>query len=261
MPLAWAMTPAYFLVFAFLCGVAGFRVGWRIGHRMALPVVQGLLGWAAFLLTLRMVGVAWAAAAVGTWALGTTLASVYTFLGRPAETDARVVRAAAYRASMLAWLATGDGPERAPTATAGQHLREAIWYTAAAMATANLASIAMGAVLLNYMNAYVATLLRAATNTRTVLLLAWNVWSVVRVAAYVLIGAAASAPLLALDGLEVDASAARVLAIGGLAGLVVDLALKLALSRPCGRVLARAVDLAAATANRSSETPLSLHLD
>jgi len=260
MQASWALTPPYFLVFAFLCGVVGFRVGWRTGNRVALPLAQGVLGWVAFLLAWTIVGAGWAAASVGAWALGTTLASVYVFLGHPDETDDRVIRAAPYRASMLAWLETGSGPETRPIATTTAHLREAIWYTAAAVATANLASITMGAILLNEMNAYVATLLRAAKRTGRVLLFAWNVWSVVRVAAYVLIGATAASPLLRLVGWRADAATTRNLALAGAAGVVVDLVLKLALSKPFGRLLASAIDLPAARDNRSSEIPLALHL-
>jgi len=261
MPAAWATTPAYFVVFGFLCGAVGFRVGWRLGHRVALIAAQTAFGWMAFLLASAMIGAGWAAAAVGAWALGTTVTSVYVFLGHPREADERVIRAAAYRVSMLLWLESGRGPEADPLSTATRHAREAVWYTAAAMATANLASIAMGAFLLNFMNAYVATVLRAGKRVGRVLLLAWNVWSVVRVAAYVMIGAAASAPLLRYAGWRTDTQAASALAIAGAVGLVLDLVLKLALSRPCGRALAGAIDLQAAQANQSSETPLSLHLD
>lgn len=257
----WTLTPHYSLIFSFLCGVAGFRIGWRFGNRVVLPLVQGALGWAAFLLAWDVVGPAWAAASVGMWILGTTVASVYVFVGHPKETDERVLRAAPYRTSMLAWLETGTGPEKRPAATAASHLREVIWYTAAAIATANFASLAMGAVLLNEMNAYVATLLRAATRTGTVLLLAWNVWSVVRVCAYVLIGAAAAAPVLRLSGWRVDPATVRALALAGAIGVVVDLVLKLSLSRSCGRALVAAIDLPAAKANRSSDVPLTLHLD
>ena len=132
---------------------------------------------------------------------------------------------------------------------------------AGALATANYASLAMGAVLLNEMNAYVAALLRAAERMGRVLLLGWNLWSVVRVAAYVLIGAAAAAPLLRLVGAPADVQVVRVLAAYGAIGLVVDLVLKLALSRPCGRLIATAIDLDAAKANRPTERPLALHLD
>lgn len=236
-------------------------MGWRIGNRAALPIAESLFGFLAFLLAWSIAGAGWAAVSVLLWAAGTSVASIYVFLSHPKETDERVIRAASYRSAMLTWLRTGAGPEGRPVATAQQHLREAIWYTAAASLTANLGGIAMGAVLLNYMNAYVATLLRAAKRTGTVLLLAWSVWSVVRVVAYVSIGAAAAAPVLRVAGWRVDRPMVRTLAVAGAAGLVLDYVLKLALSRPSRRLLAAAVDLDAAEANRSSAAPLSLHLD
>jgi hypothetical protein len=261
MPASWAFTPPYFLLFGFLCGATGFRVGWRIGNRVALPLSQAALGWTAFLLAWSILGPAWAAATVGAWVLGTTMASVPIFVGDPAATDLRVLRAAPYRATMLAWLESGDGAERRPAATAWQHLREAIWYAAAGISTANLGSIVMGAVLLNYMNAWVATLLRAAKSTGRVLLLAWNIWSVVRVAAYVLIGAAAASPLLRLCGWRADVTTVTALAEAGAGGVALDLILKIALSRPCVRALAAGVDLEAAKANRSPKDPLMFHFD
>lgn len=258
---SWALSPLYFLSFGFVCGLVGFRLGWRMRSRVALPLVQAAVGWAAFLLAWTFLGAAWAAATVAAWALGTTVASIYVFFGHAAEADARVVRATPYRAAMLTWLQAAGASESGAAATVGQHLREAIWYTAAAMATANFGSMAMGAVLLNYMNAYVATLLRAGTNTRTVLLLAWNVWSVVRVAGYIAIGAAAAAPMLRFSGWHGDVRAVPALALAGAAGVVLDLVLKLALSPWCGRALAGAIDLDAAKANRSSEAPSTLHLE
>lgn len=260
MPAAWALTPPYFLVIGFLCGVTGFRVGWRSGNRVALPALEGFFGWGAFLLAWTIVGAGWAAATVGCWVAGTTLAGTYVFVRHPREADARVIRAVAYRGSMLDWLESGRGPEARPLATAVAHLRELVWYLAAAVLTANLGALVMGAILLGYMNAYVATLFRAATRTGTVALLAWNVWSLARVAAYVAIGAAGSAPLLRMWGLSGGGGAVRPLAIAGAAGVVADLVLKLALSRPCGRALARAVDLEAARAGRSSVEPLHLGL-
>jgi hypothetical protein len=260
MPNAWLVSPPYFLALGLLTGVVGFRMGWRTRSRVALPVVQGMLGWGAFALAWSFLGPAWSAAVAGAWALGTTVVSIYVFWGRPGETDERVARAREYRAQMLEWLTTGRGPEVAPFRMAVGHLRELIWYLAAAVATANLASLVLGAALLNYMNAYVATLVRAARRPGTVLLLAWNVWSIVRVAAYIGLGAASARPLLTLAGLPGDAGAAWRLAAAGLAGVVIDLALKLALSRPAGRRLARAVDLDAARENRSSELALRLDL-
>ncbi len=261
MPASWALTPPYFIVFGFLTGVVGFRVGWRIGSRIGLPAAQAALGWVAFLLAWAIVGPVWAAITVGAWAAGTTLASIYTFIGKPEAADQRVLRAAPYRNEMLDWLESGVGPEARPSATLRRHLREAIWYTAAAILTANLASMALGAILLNYMNAYVATLLRAATRTGTVLLFSWNVWSAIRVGAYVAIGAAAASPALRLWGFKSDAGAVRALAVTGAGAAVVDVVLKLSLSKLWGRILSGAILLEAARENRSSDVPLSLHID
>jgi hypothetical protein len=256
----WVVSLPYFLALGFLAGVVGFRMGWRTKNRLALPIVQGGLGWGAVVLAWSFVGPGGAAGTVGAWAVGATLVSVYVFSGRPQETDERVVRAKEYRASMLEWLSTGKGPESAPVATARSHLRELAIYLLAAIATANVLSVVLGAVLLNYMNAYVATLLRAARRPGTVLLLGWNVWSLIRVAAYVALGAAAAGPLMRLAGSPAERSSLERLAIAGGIGVVSDLALKLALSRPAGRVLARAVDLDAARDNRPAPTELTLDL-
>jgi hypothetical protein len=175
--------------------------------------------------------------------VGVTLVAVPTFRRHPLLADDRVLRAAPYRSSMLAWLRTGEGPESRPLATAWAHARELAVYVVVALLTANAASLVLGAVLLNYMNAWVARLVAAARRPVRVALLAWNVWSVVRVAGYVFLGAACAAPLLARLGHPADPAIARRLALAGVLAVALDLGLKLALSKPCGRLLADAVDL------------------
>ena len=236
-------------------------MGWRMKSRIALPVTQGLLGWVAYLAAWSFLGAWWAATAVGAWAAGTSAASVYVFFRSPADTDTRVLRAQSYRESMLDWLASGGRQESHPIQTLGRHGRELIWYAAAAVLTANLAAIVMGAILLNYMNAYVATIMRASTRPVRTVALAWNVWSVVRVAAYIAIGAAGGSVILRLLHFRVDEPTVRGLALGGVAGAAADVVLKLALSRPLGRALAASIDLVAARANRSAQPILALHLD
>ena len=242
----------YFLLLGAACALVGFRLAWRLGNRWVMPIAQGIAGWTAFAYAWRWGTPGVAAATVGAWALATILVSLYFFVPNPEVVDRCVLRAKPYRDSMLAWLRTGTGPESVPLATVRRHLHETIVYAACAVLTANLASLVLGAVLLNYMNAYVATLLRAARRTSVVALLGWNVWSVVRVGAYIALGVAAAAPLATLAGLPATGSVAP-LAWGAAAALVADLVLKLALSRPCGRVLAAAVDLEAAERNRRAE--------
>lgn len=235
--------PAWAALLGVLCGMVGFRIGWRSRSRIGLPLVQATIGAVAFVAAWSAAGPGRAAIAVLGWALGNSMVAIPTFRDDPVATDARVVRAAPYRAEMLAWLATGRGPEATPWRTAGRHALELAAYLVAAVASMNLLSIAMGAVLLNYMNAWVASLLCAARRPWTVRCLAWNVWSVVRVAAYVVLGVVAAWPLASRTALVVPWSAVQPLAIAGAAGVVLDLALKLSLSRACGRTLAAALDL------------------
>jgi hypothetical protein len=238
----------YVLVLGVLCGWMGFRLGWRAAHRIVLPVLEGGMGFLAFLYAWTLFGPLSAAMAVMGWAVGTSLPAVATFRRHPATVDARVLRAASYRGEMLAWLRSGVGPEAFPRRTALAHLRELAAYLLAAAATANAGALVLGAVLLNYMNAYVARLLGAARRPWTVRLLAWNVWSLVRVLGYVLLGVAAAAPVLRWTGRPGDPAEIRALALTGAFAVMLDLLLKLLLSPSAGRRLAAAVDLDAAAA-------------
>lgn len=238
-----SQSPVYWVVLGLLGGALGFRTGWRLPGRWTLPVVQGLLGYVVFVAGWRLGGVLSATWAVAGWAIGTTAVSLLVFRLRPDAVDERVVRSRSYRAEMLEWLVTGRGPESQPLRTVRRHLYELAAYVVAAAVTANLLSLVMGAVLLNYMNAWVAALLGAARRPLVVSVLAWNSWSVVRVAAYVVLGCACASPLAAVAGYPADADQVRLLARLGVIGVVADLVLKLALSRPCGRALAGAVDV------------------
>lgn len=245
----------YVLVLGVLCGWMGFRLGWRAAQRIVLPILQGGMGFLAFLYAWTFAGPVAAAIAVTGWALGTSLPAIGTFRRHPVETDARVLRAAPYRAQMLEWLATGVGAEAEPRRTVIAHVRELAAYLAAAAATANAGSLVMGAILLNYMNAYVARLLGAARRAWTVRLLAWNVWSLVRVFGYVLLGTACAGPLMRLAGRPGDPREIRALALTGTLAVLLDLILKLFLSPAAARRLAAAVDLERAAATPVSAAP------
>jgi hypothetical protein len=236
-------SPVYFVVLGLLCGLVGFRLGWRSGQRITLPLIQGALGWVGFATAWRAGGAFAGVDAVLGWVAGTTMISLGRFRREPEAVDRIVLRAVPYRVTMFEWLRTGRGPETRPFRTALEHTRELILYLIAAVSSANLLSIAMGAVLLNYMNAYVARLSQLARRRWVVRLLAWNVWSILRVAAYVLLGVAAATPLAERAGFPANPEQIKLLWVAGLTGAALDLALKLSLSRICGRQLASAVEL------------------
>lgn len=247
----WAGTHFYYVVLGVLCGGVGFRLGWRLQSRLGLPISQAILGYLGYVAAWRGVGPARALLVEAGWVVGTTAVALYVFRRTSeAEVDARVWRAARYREEMYAWLRSGRGPESRPLVTVGRHVAELTVYVAAALVSANFLAMVLGAALLNYMNAYVASLLRVARRPLTVGLLGWNVWSVVRVTAYVLIGVAATAPLASYAGYPVWPGMFDRYWIAGGIGVALDLLLKLALSRPCGRRLGAALDPAALAADR-----------
>lgn len=240
---AFLHSNVYFFFLGLLCGVVGFRRGWSSGLRWLLPSLQGLLGFLGFAAAWWHDGALAGAVAVGGWAFGSTIVAIPAFWPAAERTDRLVLRAQPYRESMFDWLRTGRGPETRPLATLRAHALELALYLAAALATANLASMILGAVLLNYMNAYVASLLRSAHRFWLVLLLGWNVWSLIRVAAYVMLGVACAAPIATWLGLPPRPGEVPLLLWMGGVGVVLDVALKLLLSRPAGRALAASIDL------------------
>lgn len=235
----------------FLCGLAGFRLGWRLPGRASLPLLEGGFGFLAFSFAWAEAGPPLGAIAVAGWAIGLTAVSLPTFFFSPDRADLKVLRAAPYRRSMIGWLRTGRVPEGGPLATGLAHARQLAIYLLAALLTANFLSLVFGAFLLDYMNAYVASLLRAARRRWLVALLGWNVWSVTRVGAYILLGSASAAPAFAWFGLPASRGQLPPMLALGAAGVLLDVALKLALSARYGRWLGSAVDLEAASDNRA----------
>ena len=229
------------LLLGALAGFAGTRIGWRFGHRLALPATQTVLGAVAFVASWLAQGATAGALAVGAWAVGASIAAIVAFASAPEAIESRVLFARGYIATMRAWVERGGPIEPSPGALLRKQLRELAAYLAAALATGNLLAIAMGAVLLNFMNAWFVVLVRAAEERRLAALLGWPCWSIARVLAYVALGAACAQPwAVAIGRPGAPDEIARLVAFG-IALVVVDLGLKAGLASWYGRRLGRAL--------------------
>jgi hypothetical protein len=93
-----------------------------------------------------------------------------------------------------------------------------------------LLSLVLGAALLNYMNYYVAVLIRRSGNNQRVILMAWNPWSVIRVLGYLYLGIVVSTPALWLL-IPVPWRLSLLLLLPGIACVLIDLVLKITLSK------------------------------
>ncbi len=239
--LSWEMA-----ILGAVCGVAGFLLGWRPGSRVLLPAIQGGIGFLAFALAWWAGGPMPAAAAAGGWAVGGTAASL-PLLGRDCERAERLVLGvSARRLTMLRWITTGEGIETNPIATALGGFRVLAVLLVAAAATGCLLAFVLGSALLDSMNAFVARLIRTARRPVTVALLAWTVWSVIRVVSCVLLACACAAPLAFVLGRPATVEDVTRLLATGIAGILLAFLLEILLSRPYRRVLSSAADLEAA---------------
>src|SRR4029078_3310347 len=83
--------PVYVLVLGLLCGWMGFRLGWQARNRFLLPVLQGGMGFLAFLWAWTFARPLSAARAVTGWTLGTSFPAIGAFRRHPAAAEAQVL--------------------------------------------------------------------------------------------------------------------------------------------------------------------------
>jgi hypothetical protein len=136
---------------------------------------------------------------------------------------------------MFAWIRTGAGSEGSPRLFIPQHAVHLAAFVVLSLVTASALSITMGAVLMNYMGFYVASLARAGAPVWAVVLLGWQPWAIARVAAFSVLGVVLAQPLLkrvAPGGVPLRASRPLVLAAAAL--LLVDVMLKTLLAPAWG---------------------------
>ena len=230
---------ALVLVFGTLLSYA---LGWAIGVPALLPVLNTAASFPFMVLALRRGDLRLAVARMLLWALTMGVAATLLSYARPAETGLLFLRAPAYRTEMFTWVASGIGPESAPSQFIPQQAGHAVLFSGLALASGGVVAMPMGAVLMNYMGHYVGTLAESSARPLLTLALAWHPWAVIRVVSFVVIGVVLSAPLLSrLFRFRVDWAQGRPLLIAAAVGLVADIVLKAVLAPAWQRLLLRTV--------------------
>ena len=150
--------------------------------------------------------------------------------------------ASLYWQQMHGWLVTGHGTESDPALFLPQHLLHLTAFSVLTISTGGLLGMPLGAALMNFMDYYVAQVVRAADSPLTAGLVAWHPWAVIRVASFIILGVVLSGPLLArVRGFPFRlADQQRWLWIAG-AGLLLDVLLKWALADRWREILLRIV--------------------
>lgn len=167
----------------------------RILPPAVVPALQAIPAWFVLFHALRR-GNPWRATGLMlVWSIAVSVVVIGITRLDPPAAAAGILRGAEYRDEMFAWIRTGVGAESDPALFVPQHLRHYSLTMAASFATCGLAGLGFGAVLLNYMNFYVGALVDQARDPVMASLIGWPVWSMLRVAGFV-IGAIAAAHLL-----------------------------------------------------------------
>jgi len=178
--------------------LASTAVGFLLGWPWLLPFLGAAVPYPLFI---RRVAAARYRAAVGwvlLWTVFQSLAVGGGVLAAPDRAAVAVHRGPSYAREMIHWVRTGEGEEGSPRLYLPIHLRHYAAFCVLSILTAGAASLVLGTWLLNYMNFYVASLVRASMDKTTAALLGWPLWAEIRVVGYVVTGAALAALGLAL---------------------------------------------------------------
>ena len=179
-----------------LATVLSYPIGLALAQPWLLPLLNALPAWYLMAALLREGRRGEAVRAMLAWAAVMAVAGTASFAWWPRPPDGIVIHGPAYRDEMFAWIRTGVGTESTPSRFIPQHATHLALFVAASLATASVASIVMGAVLMNYMSFYVASLARAGAPAWAVAGFGWQPWALCRVAAFATLGAVLAEPLL-----------------------------------------------------------------
>jgi hypothetical protein len=213
--------------------------GLALGVPVLLPLLNAAPAYAAMAILLRRGDRHGAVLAMLVWAAAMAIGGTLTLALWPSLPDALVIHGAAYREEMFHWIRTGEGSEGSLRLFLPQHLLHLTAFLLLSLATASAASIVLGAVLVNYMDFYVASLYRAGVPAWAALLLGWQPWAIVRVAAFATLGAVLAEPALSrvLRYPYAGITASRRFLLWSAALLLADWTLKALLAPTWGRLL------------------------
>jgi hypothetical protein len=219
--------------------IASYPLGILSGSAWLLPSLNTLPAYLLMAARLREGDRRFALVATLVWALTLAVFGTLFFALWPGPLEGVVLNGAAYRDEMFLWIRTGFGREGSPRLFLPQHVMHLAAFVALSLATASALSILLGAVLMNFMAFYVASLARAGAPSWAVVVLGWQPWALCRVAAFCTLGVVLAEPLLRRRLGSTTATSPRSLLLWAAAGILADWVLKAALAPTWGRWLSQ----------------------
>jgi hypothetical protein len=207
------------------------------GGKWVPPLVAPLTLWPAFHGRVKAgdYSRAWTLGIV--WACLLSLGVIVLVLRLPEAARAGILHGEAYRQEMFGWISTGIGRENDPAGFIPQHLLHLAVFVVLTWATGGYLGLALGAALVAYMSYFVGSYAAASGHPFLGSAAAWVPWSVLRVCAFVLLGALFSRPLLVRRAWPFGGREYRLMALA-LSGILADIVIK-ALCAPAYGVFLR----------------------
>lgn len=169
-----------------------------LGQQICLPVLPVLVIAPMFLWAVRLGRPQRAIGLALVWAASLALTVWVSSLLVPERAGQAIWRGLEMRSELLAWIATG-------TAGAGEvlglpldvttQLLQALLVLVGSLVSAGLAGLAVDALLINATSFVAASIVEQANRLLPGILLAWPIWSVVRVLGYIICGAVLAEPI------------------------------------------------------------------
>ncbi|HXU46837.1 MAG TPA: hypothetical protein VN783_15015 [Thermoanaerobaculia bacterium] len=166
------------------------------GGRWLLPLVAPLTLYPSFRRLVREGDVERAWLAGIAWAALLSLGVIALTQSSPGAAGAGILRGEPYRIEMFGWIATGVAPENSPRLFVPQLLLHLGLFLVLTWISGGYLGLVLGAALVDYMSYFVGSYALAAHTPFLGSILAWVPWSVIRVGAFVLLGALFARPLL-----------------------------------------------------------------
>jgi len=219
--------PIWIYGYLVLAAVAGTSLVF-VPNVWALPIVQTLLAYVVLARDLRRGELGSAVRHMLFWAVVVSVLTILVSIYAHTAASHSVFQGEPYRLEMFTWIETGVGAEGSPALFIPQHLLHYTLVLLLSALTGGLAGLFLGALLLNYMNYYVGSLILMGSDPVIGSFFGWPIWSMVRVAGFVM-GAIVAAHFFYVRGIKLDTwrhDAARKVFLWSFALFLADMLIK-----------------------------------
>lgn len=182
--------------YLFLGVIVSTAAGFMLSSKFLLPVFHVAFSYPVLFTLLAEEKRKRAFAVMLFWALCLAVITVFASIRFPSQAADSILHGSQYANETIHWIKTGEGAEGDPMRFIPQHLLHFALFALLAASTAGMLSLVLGAILMNYMSYYVATLIRSSQDPLMAVLMGWHPWSIIRVISFVILGVILAEPVI-----------------------------------------------------------------